>query len=199
MVQVGDTIVSFDLFEKAFLCDIASCKGQCCVEGDAGAPLEDEEVAIIENLLPVIWDDLSEKAKRVIDKQGVSTIDVEGDMVTSIVGNGECVFSYQDEEGNCKCAIEKAFREGKVEFYKPISCHLYPVRLAEYAGYTAVNFHKWEVCKAAFELGKVKGVAAYKFLKEPLVRRFGEDWYRELEVTAKELDKSGYVKIAGKK
>ncbi|MCK9155172.1 MAG: DUF3109 family protein [Paludibacteraceae bacterium] len=198
MVQIGDTIVSFDLFEKSFLCDLSACKGQCCVEGDAGAPLEKKEVHIIKKILPIIWDDLSEKAKQVIDEQGVSTVDIEGDIVTPIVNGGECVYSYTDADGNCKCAIEKAYREGKIDFYKPISCHLYPVRLAKYAGYTAVNFHSWQVCKVAFELGKVKGVAVYKFLKEPLIRRFGEDWYKELEITARELNENGYVKIAGK-
>lgn len=194
MVQVGDTIVSFDLFEKRFLCDISKCKGQCCVEGDSGAPLEEEEVAQIEEVLPEIWDDLSDKAKAVIERDGVSMLDIEGDLVTPIVDGKECVYSYVDADGICKCAIEKAYREGRISFYKPVSCHLYPVRLEDFGLHTAVNLHKWDVCKVAFELGKSKGLRAYQFLKEPLVRRFGEDWYAELELVADELLKAGYVK-----
>ncbi|MCQ2193740.1 MAG: DUF3109 family protein [Paludibacteraceae bacterium] len=198
MLQIGETIVSFDMLEKAFICDLSACKGQCCVEGDSGAPLEESEVEIIKELLPVIWDDLSDKSKAVIEAQGVAYRDIEGDLVTSIVGNGECVFSYIDEDGNCKCAIEKACRAGKTDFYKPISCHLYPVRLGKYATYTAVNFHKWKVCKAAFELGKKNGTPVYQFLKGPLIRKFGEDWYAELELAAEELYKSGMVKHPSK-
>lgn len=186
------------MLEKAFLCDLPACKGQCCVEGDSGAPLEEEEVEIIQNLLSVIWDDLSDRAKAVIEDQGVAYRDIEGDLVTSIVGNGECVFSYVDEGGNCKCAIEKACREGKTDFYKPISCHLYPVRLSEYATYTAVNFHKWKVCSAAVELGRAKGLPVYQFLKTPLIRKFGEEWYAELERAAEEMYRSGMVRHPGK-
>lgn len=194
MVQVGDTIVSFDLFEKRFFCDIKKCRGECCVEGDSGAPLLEEEIAKIEEVLPIIWETLSEKAKKIIERDGVSMRDVEGDLVTTIVDGRECVFSFFDEDGVCKCAIEKAYREGLTKFYKPISCHLYPVRLQDFGLHTAVNLHKWKVCKVAFDLGMEKGVRAYKFLKEPLIRRFGEDWYAELELVAEELLKSGYIK-----
>ena len=142
MLQIDDTIISLDLLDQRFVCDLDTCKGICCVEGDDGAPLEEEEVKIIEDLLPIIWDDLTEVSKALIKKQGVSYIDSDGEPVTSIVNGEECVFTYTDDQGQCKCAIEKAYREGKTDFYKPISCHLYPVRLQKYEEYTAVNYHQ---------------------------------------------------------
>ncbi len=187
MLQIDDTIISLDLFEKTFLCDLSVCRGECCVEGEAGAPLEEEEISILEEVLPVVWDDLSEKSKEVIKQQGVSYMDEDGDFVTSIVNGCECVFTYFDEKGVCKCAIEKAYREGKIDFYKPISCHLYPVRLEKYKNFTAVNYHKWSVCHAAWDLGKKTGIPVYRFLKEPLVRRFGTEWYEQLEIAAEEI------------
>ena len=166
MLQIDDTIVSFDVLEEQFLCDLNSCKGICCIEGDAGAPLEKAEIKEIEKILPIIWDDLSDKAKQVIEKQGIS---------------------YIDEDGTCKCAIEKAYREGKIKFYKPISCHLYPIRLAHYKKFTAVQYHQWSVCQCARTCGQKVGLPVYKFLKEPLIRRFGTEWYAQLELAAKEL------------
>ncbi|NDV45774.1 DUF3109 family protein [Paludibacter sp. 221] len=187
MLQIDDTIISLDLFDKCFVCDLNACKGICCIEGDAGAPLEEEEIGIIEELLPVIWDDLSEVSKEVINRQGVSYIDEEGEPVTSIVGGKECVFTYTDSDGICKCAIEKAYREGKTDFYKPISCHLYPVRIQKYYDFEAVNYHRWKVCDCAFKLGSKLQVPVYKFLKEPLIRKFGEEWYEQMEIAEKEL------------
>jgi hypothetical protein len=189
MLQINDTIISLDLLDEQFVCDLTHCKGACCIEGDDGAPLEESEVKIIEELLPVIWDDLTEKSKEVIQKQGVSYIDDDGEPVTSIVNGAECVFTYTDESGICKCAIEKAFREGKTDFYKPLSCHLYPVRLQKYKEFTAVNYHRWSICSCARKLGGKLNVPVYQFLKEPLVRKFGEAWYTELELTATELKK----------
>lgn len=187
MLQIDNTIVSLDLLDEKFVCDLASCKGICCIEGDAGAPLLDEEVKIIEDLLPVIWDDLSEVSIEVINKQGVSYIDEDGEPVTSIVNGAECVFTYTDESGICKCAIEKAYREGKTDFYKPISCHLYPVRLQKYDEFTAVNYHRWHICNCARKLGGKLKVPVYRFLKEPLIRRFGEEWFEQLEIADNEL------------
>ena len=187
MLQIDDTIISLELLEERFVCDLNSCKGICCIEGDDGAPLEEAEVKIIEDLLPVIWDDLSEVSKSVISKQGVSYIDQDGEPVTSIVNGAECVFTYTDELGVCKCAIEKAFREGKTNFYKPISCHLYPVRLQKYDDYIAVNYHRWSVCNCARKLGGKLGVPVYKFLKDPLIRKFGEAWFEQLEIADVEL------------
>ncbi|MBB4034652.1 hypothetical protein GGR21_000539 [Dysgonomonas hofstadii] len=190
MFQIKDTIIASDIIEENFLCDLSACKGECCVEGDSGAPLEDEEVEIIKNLLPQVWNDLSPAAQEIIKEQGVAYEDGDGDMVTSIVNGKDCVFTYYDENGICKCAIEKAYREGKVDFYKPISCHLYPIRLQKYKEFTAVNYHRWRVCKAAVELGNKNGLKIYQFLKEPLVRCFGEDWYNELSLVAEEYTKS---------
>lgn len=189
MFQINDTIIASDIIEENFLCDLSACKGECCVEGESGAPLENEEVKIIEELLPQVWDDLSPAARAVIEQQGVAYKDYDGEMVTSLVNGEDCVFTYYDEKGICKCIIEKAYREGRVDFYKPISCHLYPIRLQKYKEFTAVNYHRWNVCKAAVALGNKKGLKIYQFLKEPLVRRFGESWYNELSLVAEEYEK----------
>lgn len=190
MFQIGDAVVASDIIEENFLCDLSACKGECCVEGDSGAPLEDDEVAIIEELLPQVWDGLSPAAQAVIKQQGVAYKDYDGDMVTSIVNGKDCVFTYYDEKGICKCAIEKAYREGRTDFYKPVSCHLYPIRIDKYKDYVAVNYHRWRVCKAAVLLGNREGLKIYSFLKEPLIRRFGESWYQELSLVAEEYAKS---------
>lgn len=195
MIEIQNTIVSFDVIERRFLCDLLSCKGACCVEGDGGAPLEKEEIKKLEELVDIVKDDLSEEAKAVIAEQGVSYVDIEGDDVTSIVDGKECVFTYKDENGFVKCAIEKAYRAGKTDFMKPISCHLYPIRLKKIgADMTGLNVHKWEICKCARQLGAKEDLPVYKFLKEPLIRRFGEEWYAELELVIGELKKQGMVK-----
>lgn len=193
MIQIGDVVVSMDIFREKFFCDLEACKGACCIEGDAGAPVELSEVAELEEVLPVIWNDLAPEARAVIERQGVTYIDEEGDLVTSIVNRKDCVFTCYDAQGCCYCAIEKAFREGKTRFYKPVSCHLYPVRIGDYGPYKAVNYHRWDVCKAAVLLGQQKGMPVYRFLKEPLIRKFGEAWYRELEEVAVELEKQHYL------
>lgn len=197
MIQIDDAIVALDIIEENFICDLSACKGECCVEGESGAPLENEEVEIIEKVLPLIWDDLSPKAQQVINEQGVAYKDRDGDMVTSIVNGKDCVFTYYDEKGVCKCAIEKAYREGKTDFYKPISCHLYPIRLEKFREFTAVNYHRWRICKAAVLLGNKEGLRIYQFLKEPLIRKFGDAWYNELCIVAdeyKEMKKNGLTK-----
>jgi hypothetical protein len=189
MIQIDNAIVALDIIDEHFICDLSACKGICCVEGESGAPLEAEEVQILEEILPHVWGDLSPLAKQVIERQGVAYKDYDGEMVTSIVNGKDCVFTCYDKSGTCKCAIEKAYKEGKINFYKPISCHLYPIRLEEYKDFTAVNYHRWHVCKAAILLGKKEGVAVYEFLKEPLIRKFGEAWYNELCVAAQEYKK----------
>ena len=186
MIQIDDTLISLDIIERKFICDITQCKGACCIEGDSGAPLDKEEYDVLHKLLPEVWDDLSPEAQKIIEKQGVGYIDSDGDLVTSIVNNKDCVFTYYDEKGTCLCAVEKAYREGRVDFYKPISCHLYPIRIKVYDTFRAVNYNKWNLCKAAEVLGTKEGVPIYKFLKEPLVRKFGEAWYSELELVAEE-------------
>ena len=189
MIQIDDTLVSLDLIERSFLCDLSHCKGQCCVEGDSGAPLEPGEEEELKRVLPEIWNDLLPEARTVIQSQGVAYTDSDGDRVTSIVGDKNCVFTCYDTDGVCKCAIEKAYREGHVSFYKPISCHLYPVRITQYKTFQAVNYHRWNVCKAAELLGKKEQVPVYQFLKEPLIRKFGQAWYDALDECAQEWKK----------
>lgn len=154
--------------------------------GDSGAPLAAGESDMLREILPEIWNDLLPAAQREIEANGVSFIDVEGDEVTSLVDGGNCVFSTLDENGGWICAIERAYRQGRIGFYKPVSCHLYPVRLKQYDTFTAVNFHRWKICKAAEVLGRAKGIRAYRFLEGPLRRRFGDSWYEELVVTLDE-------------
>lgn len=193
MIQIGETIVSLDIFTEKFFCDLEACKGECCIEGDAGAPLEIDEVEELEKILPMIWDELLPDARTVIDKQGVCYIDEEGDLVTSIVKGKNCVFTCYDEKGCCYCAIEKAYREGKGNFYKPVSCHLYPIRIENFSSFKGLNYHRWEVCKAATILGEKKNMSVYKFLKEPLIRKFGKEWYEEVEKVANELKIRGMI------
>ena len=186
MLQINDTLVSLDLIERFFICDLSYCKGECCVEGDAGAPLEKAEFHLLRKVLPEVWDDLSLDAQKVIEKQGVGYIDEDGDIVTSIIEGKNCVFTYYDADGVCKCAIEKAYREKRIDFMKPISCHLYPVRVARYKDFQAVNYHRWRVCSAAEILGKRERVPVYRFLREPLIRKFGQEWYDDLDRCAQE-------------
>ncbi|WP_373759520.1 DUF3109 family protein [Bacteroides heparinolyticus] len=187
MVQIDDVVVSLDVLREKFLCNLDACKGACWIEGEAGARVEPEEVGKLEEALPVIWDELASEARAVIEKQGVVYTDEEGDLVTSIVNGKDCVFTCYDEKGCCYCAIEKAYREGKTDFYKPVSCHLYPIRVGNYGPYKAVNYHRWDVCKAAVLLGQRESLPVYKFLKAPLIRKFGDDWYAELELVADEM------------
>ena len=186
MLQIQDTLVSLDLVERYFCCDLPKCKGECCIEGDAGAPVTEEEVEKIKEILPEIIDDLLPAARREVDENGVAYIDEEGDLVTQLVNGGQCAFTIFGEDGVCQCAIEKAFREGRINFMKPMSCYLYPVRIKEYPTFTAVNYHRWKICKCAESLGRSLGLRAYEFLKEPLTARFGKEWYDELALTAGE-------------
>lgn len=198
IVQVGNVLVSPDIFTEKFCCDLDACKGECCIEGDAGAPVSLDEVMEIENALDVVWDDLSASAQAVIDKQGVAYTDIEGDLVTSIVNGKDCVFTcYQDlkdmNDGHtiphcCLCSLERAYRVGKSKFMKPISCALYPIR-AKYFGNEVygLNYNKWRICKAAVKKGEELDLPVYKFLKEPLIRRFGKEWYEELCSVAEQL------------
>ena len=189
MIQIDDTLVSLDLIERSFLCDLSHCKGQCCVEGDSGAPLEPGEEEELKRVLPEIWNDLLPEARTVIRSQGVAYTDSDGDRVTSIVGDKNCVFTCYDTDGVCKCAIEKAYREGRVSFYKPISCHLYPVRIPQYKTFQAVTYPPTHVCKAAELLVMKEQVPVYQFLKEPLIRKFGQAWYDALDECAQEWKK----------
>ena len=189
MIEINDTVISLELIDSFFCCDLTRCKGECCIEGDAGAPLEKEEFNILRKILPAVWNDLSPEAKAVINRQGVGYIDISGDIVTSIVNGRNCVFTYYDADGTCQCAIEKAYNEGRIDFMKPVSCHLYPVRVKRYKNYYAVNYHQWKVCQAGEILGKQKRIPLYKFLREPLIRKFGEEWYNALDTCALEYAK----------
>ena len=180
ILEVGGVLISSEIITECFCCDYEKCKGICCVEGDAGAPVTLDEIAAIEDVLDTVWPDLSASAQSVIDKQGVAYADQDGDMVTSIVRGKDCVFTCYDGD-NCLCALEKAYRNGKTHFCKPISCSLYPIREKNFGNnLIGLNYHRWEVCRDAVEKGKALGLPVYKFLKEPLIRRFGEAWYEEL-------------------
>lgn len=186
MLQIGDKLVSLDLVERYFHCNLDDCLGECCIEGDAGAPLLEEERERLEAMKDRVLPYLSEKARRVVEEEGISYVDQDGDLVTNLVDGANCVFTTFSEDGKCLCALEKAFREGEKDFFKPVSCALYPVRLKEYDGFTAVNYHRWKICKGAEVMGRAKGIRAYEFLEGPLTRKFGKDWYDELAFTAKE-------------
>lgn len=197
ILQIGNVLVSPDIFTEKFCCDLSKCKGECCIEGDAGAPVTLDETMAIENVLDDVWNDLSASAQSVIDKQGVAYTDVEGDLVTSIVEGRDCVFTRYDDitdgEGNvvencCLCALECAFRNGKTKFVKPISCALYPIRVKDFGhGLCGINYNRWKVCKPAVEKGRELNLPVYKFLKDPLIRRFGKEWYDELCEVAAQL------------
>jgi hypothetical protein len=190
VLKIDNTIVSFDLFDEYFVCNLQRCKGQCCVEGDAGAPLTAEEIEVLKTIVPEVLEYLPEKSRQIVETQGFSYIDSDGEAVTMLAEGEQCAFVYWDRDGCARCAIEKAYKEGKTDFYKPISCHLYPVRLQKYNDFIAVNYHSWHVCKCARTLGKEKQIAVYQFLKEPLIRCFGEKWFEELELAAREYKKS---------
>lgn len=193
ILDVGGVLISSDLLTKRFCCDYEKCRGVCCIEGDAGAPVTMDEIAGIEEALDTVWSDLSASAQSVIDRQGVAYTDQEGDLVTSIVRGKDCVFTCYDGE-NCLCALEKAYRSGKTTFCKPISCALYPIRAKKFAdGTVALNYHRWKICEDAVKKGQELDLPVYRFLKEPLTRRFGEAWYQELCNVADELRSQGYL------
>ncbi len=181
MLQIQDTLVSLDLAERFFCCDIDACLGECCIEGDAGAPVTKEESKIIDNILPVIKPRLLPSALSRIEEAGTSYTDEEGDLVTQIVEGRNCVFTSYAPGGVCQCAIECAHSAGETgNFRKPASCALYPVRLTHYPTFTAVNYHRWDICRPAEKLGKKLGIRLYQFLKGPLTDYFGKEWYDEL-------------------
>ena len=238
ILDIDNILVSSDVLTEHFACDLEKCHGRCCIEGDAGAPVTIDEIEHIENNLDQVWPLLSAQAQSVIDKQGVAYTDQEGDLVTSIVGGKDCVFTCYDDiklslpsensespdnlessdnpdnpgspgisgklgtlgtPGNsassdrivkncCLCAYEKLYRQNKIQWCKPISCALYPIRVKTLrGGITALNYHRWDVCRDAVERGKREGIKVYQFLREPLIRRFGAEWYEQLCVAADEM------------
>ena len=207
ILQVGDVLLSSEILTEKFCCDLSVCKGACCVEGDAGAPVTLDEIAEIEDCLDEVWHDLSASAQSVIDKQGVAYTDQEGDLVTSIVRGKDCVFTYYGDvecsmvNGQCSiikdcclCALEKAYRAGKTRFCKPVSCALYPIREKQLGGgLVGLNYNRWNVCKMAVAKGILEDTRLYQFLREPLIRRFGAAWYQELLDTVDELKCQDYL------
>lgn len=187
ILDIAGVLISSDIITEQFCCDYEKCKGICCVEGDAGAPVTLEEIAEMENALDAVWPELSASAQSVIDQQGVAYADKDGDMVTSIVRGRDCVFTCYNGD-SCLCALEKVYRAGKTKFCKPISCSLYPIREKNFGnGLIGLNYHRWDVCKDARKKGKALNLPVYKFLKEPLIRRFGQEWYQELCDVAQQL------------
>lgn len=189
MIEIGRTIISRDVFEEHFLCDILKCKGACCIEGDSGAPLTEEEARMTEETYPAFKHMLPKKHIREIKKQGFSVIDEDGDLVTPLVNNRQCAFSYYDDQGILKCAIEKTFFEGKITYRKPLSCFLFPIRITEYKKFDAVNYQQLDICKPGRTCGQSEKLPLYKFLKTPLIQKYGEEWYKELEIAADYLSK----------
>lgn len=181
MIAINNTLVSEDILEKKFVCDLNACKGRCCVQGDSGAPLEGEEAGTLDDIFEEVKPYLTPEGIAAIEEQGKYTIDADGDLVTPLVDNRHCAYTVF-ENGIAGCGIEKAFNEGKTSFRKPVSCHLYPVRITKYNHYEAVNYHQWEVCKPACSCGDKLDVPVYKFLKPALVRKYGESWFKELEL-----------------
>ena len=185
MFQLGKTIVSEDIIEKDFVCNLSACKGACCVDGDAGAPLDKEEVLILEEIYPKLKPFLRKEGIRAIEKQGTSITTEDGELETPLIDNADCAYVIFDENETALCAIEEAYNQGEIDWKKPVSCHLYPIRVQDYSEFSAVNYHKWEICDDACSLGKELQVPIYKFVKQALIRKFGEDWYTELEKVAK--------------
>ncbi len=180
MLKVGDILVSDDVKEVEFVCHLEKCKGACCVEGELGAPLDEDELPILESIQDEIKPYLTKEGLKSIKRHGTWVLDEDGDFSTPTIQGKECAYSLYDEQGILKCGIEQAYLDGKTKFRKPISCHLYPIRITKKKNFEAVNYHKWSVCSAACILGKSLGIPVYKFLKEPLIRKYGKAWYKEL-------------------
>lgn len=178
-----------DVFDRKFVCDLNACKGACCIEGDAGAPLTVEEVDILEEELDKIKPYMRQEGIEAVFRQGVFYMDVDNEPVTTLVNGKECAFVRFDEKGTALCSIEDAYNDGKINFKKPISCHLYPIRVAKLREYEAVNYNEWDICKPACSCGDQLNVPVYKFLKEPIIRKWGEEFFKEMEIAAKEIEK----------
>ena len=188
LVEIEDKIVSTEIFSKKFICDLTACKGACCIEGDEGAPLSLDEVDILEESLEAIKPYMRKEGLDAVEKNGVFYMDVDNEPVTTLVNNSECAFVYFDEKGITKCSVEKANSEGKIDFKKPISCHLYPIRVKQYQKFKAINYSEWNICAPACLCGEKLNVPVFRFLKEPLIRAFGVPFFNELILVEKELN-----------
>jgi hypothetical protein len=187
MFQLGKTIVSEDIIKRDFVCNLNACKGACCIDGDAGAPLEDEEAELLQNIYPKIKSYLRPEGVDAIESQGVYVTSKEGELETPLINDADCAYVIFDDKNTALCAIEQAYNDGEVDLKKPVSCHLYPVRVKHYSEFSAVNYHHWKICDEACSLGEELQVPVYKFVKEALIRKFGAQWYEELEKTASSL------------
>ena len=190
MIELDNVILSDDVREQFFVCDLEKCKGACCVEGDLGAPLLEEELETLRKAYPAVAPYLSEKGRAEVERQGTYVLDPDGEYSTPTIGGKECVYAIYDQNGILKCGIEQAYRDRKTNFKKPISCHLYPIRITKYAHYEAVNYDRWHICSPACDLGRDLSVPVYRFLKEPLIRKYGQEWYDRLVelIEAGEMD-----------
>jgi hypothetical protein len=190
MILLEDKLISEEIFSEEFVCNLSKCKGACCVEGDVGAPLEKEETAILDEIYEKVKPYLTKEGIASIEKQGKWEIDDrDGDFVTPMVEGKQCSYVTYDEKGITKCGIEKAFEDGVIDYQKPISCHLYPIRVKEYSTFTAFNYDEWPICSPACALGKELKVPVYKFVKAPLIRKYGEEFYSMLCDAADEWKK----------
>lgn len=187
MFQLGKTIISEDIIEKDFVCNLSACKGACCIDGNAGAPVEDSETEILVDIYSKVKPFLRQEGIDVIEEHGAFVKGEDGEWETPLVNNSECAYVTFTKNGTAKCGIEEAYDQGAIKWKKPVSCHLYPVRVREYTELTAVNYHKWQICDPACALGAELQVPIYKFVKEALIRKFGTKWYSELEQVAAEL------------
>jgi hypothetical protein len=180
MIVLQNTVISDDIRDNFFVCNLEKCKGACCVEGDLGAPLDEEELTILEQSYEHIKPYMTGAGKLAVEEQGLYIQDFEGDYSTPTIENRECAYALYDDQGILKCAIEQAYYDGKISWKKPISCHLYPIRVTKYDDFEALNYDRWGICAAACNFGESLGVKVYQFLKEPLIRKYGEGWYNEL-------------------
>lgn len=187
LIELNDKIISTQIFERKFVCDLSACKGACCIEGDSGAPLTLDEVNILEEEIEAIKPYMRPEGIAAVEKSGVFYIDQENDAVTTLVNGKECAFVFFDEQGVTKCSIEKAHKEGKLDFKKPISCHLYPIRTKQFEEFEAINYDVWDICKPACACGDKLDVPVFRFLKEPLIRKYGAEFFAELEQVDREI------------
>jgi hypothetical protein len=187
MIIIKETLVSEEILEEKFVCDLNACKGECCVAGESGAPLDEDEIAVLKRVYPKVKPYMDKAGIEAVKEQGVYVLDSDGDFTTPLIAGKQCAFVVFDENNIATCAIEKAHKDGKIDYKKPISCHLYPIRINKTKTYEALNYHRWGVCKPACTCGAKLNVPVYKFLKGPLVRKYGEEWYKELELVNESL------------
>jgi len=187
MISIDNTLLSDELFEEKFVCDLNACKGECCISGESGAPLDLDELPLIEGVLDKVKPYLNKKGLKAVEKHGAYVLDSDGDYTTTLVGKEkECAFVVFDENKIAKCAIEMAHKDGVIDWQKPISCHLYPIRITPHKTYDALNYHRWKICKDACACGVKLNVPVFKFLKTPLIRKYGKAWYNKAEKAYKE-------------